>query len=141
MSDEYCEPEDSCTVDPASIVEPDIEKGGVLLIAFKGSYLTWDHSDSVVELSKAILAVGKPVTLFLKDDGILMAKKGQNPSDIDSLGDKLKDTVEFKGRVLVCKDSMKRRGIKPEDLIDNLELVDPSQIYREFMIHDTVLTF
>ncbi len=142
MSNDYCEPEDSCTVDPSSITVPDTEAGGVLLIAFKGSYLTWDHSDSAVELSRAMLAIGKPTTLFLKEDGVLMGKKGQQPQDnMESLGSKLKETAEYNGRVLICKESMRQRGLTSEDFIDGLDVVDPDQLYREIMIHETVLTF
>lgn len=98
----------------------------VLITVIHGTYGHQDDSYGALLLGSGILAKGGSTTLYLKADGVFLVVAGQNPNalgfpnNLDELG----DFLDLGGVVKVDRTSMDERGLRSEDLIDNVEVVE-----------------
>jgi tRNA 2-thiouridine synthesizing protein C len=79
------------------------------------------------------------------DDGVFVLVKGQDPSALEmkSMGEGVK-MLEENGleEVLVCRESLKERGIDEKDLIDaRITVVDKKEVNRLLRSAGIVLPF
>ncbi|PCJ26070.1 MAG: sulfurtransferase complex subunit TusC [SAR86 cluster bacterium] len=89
------------------------------------------NSKLCLEMALACAVFEQEVNYIFLDDGVYQLLRNQNASDIDSnsLGDTL-EALELYGIENVCVDenSLRKRNLKAEDLLDNIKLVDQNTI-------------
>ncbi|MHA1731828.1 MAG: DsrE/DsrF/TusD sulfur relay family protein [Promethearchaeota archaeon] len=61
------------------------------------------------------------VKMFLFEDAILAAKKGQSPSNIYNVEEWIQRNLEEKVEVAACGVCMKGRGVKDDELVDGVQ--------------------
>jgi tRNA 2-thiouridine synthesizing protein C len=93
----------------------------------------------------ALQAFGVPLKVLFVDDGVFVLVKGQDPSALEmkSMGEGVK-MLEENGleEVLVCRESLKERGIDEKDLIDaRITVVDKKEVNRLLRSAGIVLPF
>ena len=63
---------------------------------------------------------GHSVKVFLFEDGVFLAKKGQDPGNFKNGGAWLAELVPDITEIKCCGTCIKERGISPEELIDGV---------------------
>ena len=107
---------------------------------------TYGHNDDVygaLLVGNGLLARGWDATMVLREDGVYMALKGQDPNDI-GLDNNLKhmaDFVELGGRIVALRPSLEGRGIETDELVEDIEIVDFEEMVNIVDDHDFCLTF
>jgi len=115
----------------------------VLIYCTHGTYGRNDDTYGALLQANHTLAHGMNVTLLLVEDGVLVSKKGQNPTKIglpNNLNE-LKDFIELGGKLLVVKESLEQRGLQKEELIDEAEIISFNDVIPLIEHHDLSLTF
>jgi|Deesub1362B_J571_1020462.scaffolds.fasta_scaffold00013_114 tRNA 2-thiouridine synthesizing protein D len=112
----------------------------ILLCLTIGPY---GHEDAfaAIALGNAILARDMDISIVLRDNGVYVAHKNQDPSKIGVPNnlDLLQDFIELGGKVYVSEEDMRARGLTKNDLISGVELISS---YLELIeSHDVILTF
>jgi tRNA 2-thiouridine synthesizing protein D len=115
----------------------------LLLYTTHGTYGRDDDGYGACLAANSALSKGLEVALLLIDDGVALAKHGQNPNIIGlpNNNDEIKDFLELGGRLIVIQESLVERGIKKEELEDEAEIIAFSDIYSLIEYYDLVLTF
>jgi tRNA 2-thiouridine synthesizing protein C len=96
---------------------------------------------------RSILGIGVfevDVHVLFVDDGVYALAKGQDPSDLDmkALGDAFPTLPEFGvSKFYVHEPSLKERGLKAEDLVIDVKMVDDSGAAQVMESVGTVLPF
>ena len=145
--EEACE---ECIVDTSKLLAA--KKGKPLVGKPKNSVLvfitfgTYGHADdlfSAVHVANGVLAKEANSTIILLDDGVYCAVNGHDPTAIGlpPVTKLLSDFIELGGRLLAVNDSLEKRGISKEDLIEGVEIIENSQIVDEIKKHDVTVTF
>lgn len=114
-----------------------------LISVAHGTYGHNDDSYGALLVANGILARGWEADMLLREDGVYMALKGQDPNDI-GLDNNLKhmaDLVELGGTIYVLGPSLKERGLERDELIDGIEIIGPEDLLRIVDRHDFCLTF
>jgi len=78
-----------------------------------------------IRLAAGLLDVNLETGIVLFDEAVFCAKKAQNPpEDLKglNLGQKLSDLIKLGVKVLVCGSCCQARGVKKEELIDDVEI-------------------
>ncbi|NOX19908.1 MAG: DsrE family protein [Nitrospirae bacterium] len=83
------------------------------------------------------------VTLLLVDDGVYLAKKGQDvaESGYTELGESVSDLIDMGCSVLVEKNSMREAGLDTEDIIENVKVVTGYEISETIKESDKTMIF
>jgi sulfur relay (sulfurtransferase) DsrF/TusC family protein len=119
------------------------EKPGMLFLITRGTYGRFDDAYGAILVANAALAKQQAATLMLIGNGIYLAMKDQEPSDIflpNNLPE-ISDFVELGGRILVHRGSMDKRGVAREELLEDIEMIDDNRIVTEIEKHKVSLTF
>lgn len=98
------------------------------------------HAAEGVRHVNGALAQGFQATMLLVDDGVWVARPGQQPGEtgFTSLSDAVVSALAAGGpvpRVAVHRPSLEARGLTPADLIPGVELVDDADVAQ--IITDT----
>lgn len=90
-------------------------------------------------------------SIVFVEDGVHNAVKNQNPTGYFKIGEDvmgypsieplLRDTMDFGISVYVPKEDIEERGVKPEDLIEGVEVISREQIPKLFIEHDFHFVF
>jgi tRNA 2-thiouridine synthesizing protein D len=91
------------------------------IVISSGPY-THERSYTALRLALTSLIEGIDVNLFLVEDGVLVAHKGQEPKEYANALEWLQRAIDEGAKVRVCGICIKGRGIKPEDLIEGAEV-------------------
>jgi len=78
-----------------------------------------------IRLASGLLDVNLEAAVVLFDEAVFCAKKAQNPpNDLEgfNLGKKLSDLIKLGVKVLACGSCCQARGVKKEELIDDIEI-------------------
>lgn len=120
-----------------------METRDLLIICIHGTYGRDDDLYGALLTANAALAKGLNVTLFFIEEGVFACKKNQNPMKIGLSNnlDELNDFLELGGNLIVDNNSIDKRGIKKEELIDGVEIVDIKKINGIIKNHNVSLTF
>ena len=115
----------------------------LLLYTTHGTYGRDDDGYGACLAANSILAKGLNVTLLLIEDGVALAKSGQNPNNIGlpNNSNEIRDFLDLGGRLIVIKESLEERGIKKDELVEDIEILTLNDV--DFLIedHDLILTF
>ena len=68
------------------------------------------------------LVEGLKVDLFLVEDGVFVAKKGQNPIEFANVGELVTLAITEGANILTCGICARERGISEEDLLEGITL-------------------
>ena len=88
-------------------------------------------------LSGALIGADMKVEVFLINDGVFCAHKGQNPPDEISgqnTGAKIKELLEIGARIRLCTQCAQTRGITEEMIMEGIEwasMVDLAKAVKE----------
>ena len=102
----------------------------LLIYNTHGTYGRDDDAFGALMAANSALAKGLGTTLLLVDDGVLMAKKGQDTGKIglpNNLHD-LQDFMDLDGRLVVTRECMEKRGISEDELFEGAEMVSLKDI-------------
>ena len=115
----------------------------VFIYCIHGSYGRDDDAYGALLVANAALAKGMRATLALVDDGVYMAKKGQNPGKIGLPNnlDELNDFTELGGRLIALQESLEERGIQRDELVDGAEVISMKDMVEIIEQHSHSLTF
>ena len=118
-------------------------KKKILIAMMHGTYGHHDDCYGAIQLANAIVAKGGEVTLFLRSDGVYFAMKRQDPTDLGLPNnlDEISDFLELGGMIKVDSNALTSRGLRPEDLIEELEIMDSSKAIELIEEHEFCLTF
>ncbi len=98
----------------------------------------------------AALAANHAVNLFILEDAVFVAKKGQRPLELPSLleheampncGEILKASIKQGARVKVCGVCTAERGLSQEELVEGAELSTMHDLVDWVMSTDRVVFF
>ncbi len=93
----------------------------------------------------ASLSKGMDVTVLLQGDGVYNVIKGHgdtlNMIHLPSTEPQIKDIIDLGGRVLVDKESAAIRGVKQEEMVEGVELVDSKEMLRSIKETNVTTTF
>ena len=82
---------------------------------------TSERAYSALNFCLTSLKEGIDVNLFLMEDGVFVAKKGQNPENFRSAEDWLRTVIEAGATVKLCGTCCKERGLNPAEFVDGVE--------------------
>ena len=151
--DVNCGPDgDVCVIDTKKLIEERAkqgmkdtvtEKNSVIFLITRGTYGRFDDAYGAILVANAALAKQQAATLLLMGNGVYLAMKDQEPSDIflpNNLPE-ISDFIELGGRILVHRGSMEKRGVAKEELLDEIEFLEDNRIIPEIEKHKVSLTF
>lgn len=115
--------------------------GPVLLIVTQGTYGRDDEAYGALLAGNSILAKGMETTLVLLDDGVYMAKTGQQPQGMPSNLDELQDFIELGGTLLCIKESLEKRGLSKNELVSDAQIIPLTDLLPIIESHPLSLTF
>lgn len=109
-----------------------MSNNSMLILATHGTYGRDDDAFGAMMVANAALAKGLDVTLVLFEDGVAMAKKGQDPAGIGMPNNlnELKDFIDLGGRLVANSESLDERGISIDELISDVEILSYNELYE-----------
>jgi tRNA 2-thiouridine synthesizing protein D len=117
-----------------------MEKVTMIITEGPGSLKAWNG----LRAAAAFIGVDLGVMVFLMDDGVYNAKKGQEPVDglreLD-MAKKLKELQDIGVEVIVCGTCQKARGLQAEEFIDGVRLGSMMDMAKSVKESKTVLAF
>lgn len=93
----------------------------ITIVVSSGPY-THERSYTALRLALTSLVQGLKVNIFLVEDGIFVAHKGQSPKEYANAMEWLQKALGEGAKLRVCGICCVGRGIKQEDLIDGAEI-------------------
>lgn len=120
-----------------------MKEKSAIIFCTHGTYGRDDDIYGALLASNTALAKGMRVTLVLIEDGVLAAKKNQNPAKIGLINNlnELKDFVDLGGKLITEKISLEERGLTKNELLEESEIMALNDISKLVEEHDISLTF
>ena len=120
-----------------------MKTSSLLVYCTHGTYGRDDDAYGALLQANHAVARGMDVTLVLVEDGVLLSKKGQNPSKIGLPNnlDEIKDFIERGGKLIVIKESLEERGVSNHEIIDGIEITPFEEIVDLIEQNEISLTF
>ena len=120
-----------------------MKTSSLLIYCTHGTYGRDDDAYGALLQANHAVARGMNVTLVLVEDGVLLSKKGQNPSKIGLPNnlDEISDFIELNGNLIVCKEYIQERGVNDDELIDGVEIIPFLNILDLIEKSEITLTF
>jgi sulfur relay (sulfurtransferase) DsrF/TusC family protein len=107
-----------------------------------------EQDDTIVWLTHAMKGAGADLDVLIRGNGVAMAVKGQDPSGLKfgareqkhapRVADDIAGLVGKGVTVMIVEEDCAERGIKPEDLVGQLQSVSRADIPRIFDRYDQV---
>lgn len=97
-----------------------------------------------IDAALATAAFGVPVALLFLDDGVFQLRRQQQPEAAQlKRTAALFEALDMYGieEVFVCQRSLQKRGLRHEDLVIPVQVLDTPQIQQLFTRFDHLLTF
>ena len=94
-------------------------------------------------LSQIAAGLLDPVGTILVEDGVYNALEGQDPEVIGmpSNLDAVQDLLDLEGRVLCVREHLEARGLTPDDILDEVEVVPLADLPRIVDVYDAFVTY
>ena len=80
-----------------------------------------ERAFTALRLVLTALVEGLKVNLFLIEDGVFVAKKGQNPKEFPNAGELLELAMKEGANILTCGICAEERGMKEGDFIEGIK--------------------
>jgi sulfur relay (sulfurtransferase) DsrF/TusC family protein len=122
----------------------------ILIVIRSGPYGSFQAAEGLRHSNGAISMKFRP-TVLLIDDGVYLAQTDQNPGQSPwfSMEDTLNQIIarglyenkEAPAEFYVEKESLTARGLNPEDLVEELELVDHQKVSELMAVNHLKLIF
>ncbi|UCE38546.1 MAG: DsrE family protein [Thermoplasmata archaeon] len=96
-----------------------------------------------LKLGLATIANGMETKIILTEDGVYNAMKNQNPEKIGMplIVDAVNDLISLDVKIYCVEDHLKERGIKKEDLLEELVFIGEKEISDLSLGCDVVTSF
>jgi tRNA 2-thiouridine synthesizing protein D len=115
---------------------------GTLTILIRSGAMTSQDPDTACGLAKAAIGKGHKVNLFLYDEGITMAIKGQDPKGFPVAAEQIEELIKLGAKVAYCKTCAMARGISKELFIEGVKMDSISYALCDyFKESDRLITF
>lgn len=122
----------------------------VLIIVRHGPYGGFQAAEALRHANGAITLGFRPIFIML-DDGVYLAKEGQDPQDsswlpLDATLEEviargLYEIKDTPGEFYVEKESIEQRGLDAEQLVEGLELIDRQKVSELVAKYNLQLVF
>ena len=99
---------------------------------------------NALRLADGMCAIDNNVSIFLLDNGVFVAKKGQSAPDglkLFELSGKVEEIIGHGARVFACGVCLRLKGLEKEDLVDGVEIGALTELCKMIDESDHVLTF
>lgn len=108
-----------------------------------GTYGKFDEVSGALILASSLATDDIEVTVLLRGDGVYTALEGQEPNDIGLENNltHLESAVEMGVRVVALSSSLEERGLKKENMVEYLEIIDENGAVRLVSEHEHWLPF
>jgi predicted peroxiredoxin len=115
----------------------------LLIYCTHGTYGRDDDAYGALLQANHSVARGMNVVLVLVEDGVLLSKKGQNPSKLGLPNnfDEINDFIELGGKIVVIKESLEQRGVNKDEIVDGAEIIPFLDIIDLIEQYEITLTF
>lgn len=102
----------------------------VIIRVGKGTYGKYDDTYNALRLANSLITMENFVVVYLENDGVYAAVKSQNPHYIgaESFVKELSQVLWMGAILCVDEDSIKKRKIEKEELIDGVKIVGMNEI-------------
>ncbi|MEO2241272.1 MAG: DsrE/DsrF/TusD sulfur relay family protein [Euryarchaeota archaeon] len=100
-----------------------------------------ERAYSALRFALTALLEGEDVRIFLIEDGVYVAKEGQDPDEMPDHLELLRQCIEQGAEVKACGPCSKARGITEDDLIDGVELATMHDLVSWVRESDNVIFF
>ena len=120
-----------------------MKTSSLLIYCTHGTYGRDDDAYGALLQANHAVARGMNIALVLVGDGVLLCKRGQDPSKIGFPNnlDEIKDFIELGGRLIVIKESLEERGIHNDEIIEGAEITPFLDIVDLIEKNEITLTF
>ncbi len=125
-------------------------KKDVLIVVRRGPYGSFQAPEGLRHANGAISMGFRPVFVLI-DDGVYLAKADQDPGDSEwlPLGEVLEELVarglyeikESPAEFYVEKESLAKRGLDEDALVEDLEIIDHAKVSELLASHSLQLIF
>ena len=122
----------------------------ILIIVRHGPYGGFQAAEALRHANGAVTLGFRPI-LVLIDDGVYLAKEGQDPGDsawlpLDATLEEviargLYEIKDTPGEFYIDKDSLEKRGMDAEELVEGLELIDSKKVSQLMAEYNLQLIF
>jgi len=115
----------------------------IFIYTLHGTYGRDDDAYGAMLAANSALAKGMDVIMALAEDGVCMAKKGQEPTGVGMPSNlsEIRDFLDLGGRLVVVKQSLEERGIGERELVEEAEVMDIAQVHRFALDCDVSMTY
>ncbi|MFQ5761818.1 MAG: DsrE family protein, partial [Candidatus Bathyarchaeia archaeon] len=98
----------------------------LLILLTKGTYGRFDEAYSGIQLGLALVAEDRKASIFLLNDGVFAAVRGQGPTAVgkSSLSRDLTDFMDLGGELYALKDSLTTRNLTQRDILERTRIVN-----------------
>ncbi|ABR55217.1 DsrE family protein [Methanococcus vannielii SB] len=100
-----------------------------------------ERAFSALRFALTALLEGTDVNIFLLEDGIFVAKRGQNPLNVPNYLELLENVIEAGAVVKACGPCGKARGILEEDLVSGVKFGTMNDLTAFVRESDRNITF
>ena len=90
------------------------------VVLSSGPYQT-ERAFTALRLVLTALLEGLKINLFLVEDGVLIAKRGQKPNDFTNVEEMLGTAIKEGVKIVVCGICAKERGLDELDFLDDVK--------------------
>ncbi len=112
----------------------------VTVILGSGPY-TRERPYTALRFALTCAVEGIKVNLFLIEDGIYVAKKGQEPAEYANVYEWLRKAINEGVKVKLCSVCAKARGMKEEEIVDGVEMATMSDLVEWVLESDQTIFF
>ena len=117
------------------------EEGKKYFIVITEDGYTSEKSFAGLRFCLTALVQGHSVDVFLLGPGVINAIKGQEPDLGANMGEWLENILEEGGKIKTCGICCKKRGIKPDQLLDVAPIGSMGDLVESSAASDIQLTF
>jgi len=104
-----------------------------LLIMLSKDPYSFEEPNLALDLVSNLKEDNVDVNIFLIEDGVFIARKGQKPTDGVNIGEKLKKLIDRGVKVLVEDISLRARGLSPLKIMENVRISNLDELVELLM--------
>jgi len=100
-----------------------------------------ERAFSALRFALTALLEGIDVNIFLLEDGVFVAKKGQNPANVPNYLELLENAIDAGAVVKACGPCGRARGLSDEDIVSGVTFGTMNDLTAFVKESDRVLNF